>query len=74
MRRPIKWRQAVVTFVCVYPTSLVLSVVVPRITTDWPQPLSVALTSVLLVAALTWVLIPVAGRLVGGWLNGHRRS
>lgn len=74
IRRPIKWRQAVATFVCVYPTSLVLSAVVPRVTTGWPQPLSVALTSALLVAALTWVLIPLAGKFVGGWINGRRRS
>jgi antibiotic biosynthesis monooxygenase (ABM) superfamily enzyme len=51
--RPVRWRQAVVTFACVYPTSLLLSLVVPALTAGWPWPLSTALTAALLVAALT---------------------
>jgi len=72
-RRPIKWRQAVVTFACVYPTSLLLSAVVPQLTSGWPRPLSTALTAALLVAALTWILLPVSGRLTRGWITGSRR-
>ena len=72
-RRPIKWRQAVVTFACVYLMSLLLSAVVPRLTVGWPRPLSTAITAALLVAALTWVLLPLSGRLAGGWITAARR-
>jgi uncharacterized protein len=72
-RRPVRWRQAVVTFACVYPTSLLLSLVVPALTTGWPWPLSTALTAALLVAALTWVLLPLSGRLVGNWTTTTRQ-
>lgn len=72
--RPIKWRQAVVTFVCVYPTSLLLSLLVPRLTAGWPGPLSTALTAMLLVAALTWVLLPLSGKLAGSWIIARRQK
>lgn len=71
-QRPIKWRQAVVTFACVYPTSLLLSMVVPRLTVGWPWPLSAALTAALLVVALTWVLLPACGKLTRVWVTPHR--
>ncbi|MHC5560931.1 hypothetical protein [Kocuria sp. U4B] len=62
-----------VTFACVYPTILLLSAVVPRLSAGWPQPLSTALIAMLLVAALTWVLLPLSGKLLGRWITASPR-
>ncbi|CRK52171.1 hypothetical protein RHCRD62_40058 [Rhodococcus sp. RD6.2] len=46
---PVRWRQAIVTYCCVFPGSLVLSVTLSPMLGNWPKPASVALTSVVLV-------------------------
>jgi antibiotic biosynthesis monooxygenase (ABM) superfamily enzyme len=64
-----KWKMAVATVVGVYPTSLLLGETVGRVTRDWALALRVLVFAILMVALLTWVVMPLVTRLLHGWLH-----
>lgn len=64
-----KWKMAVATVVGVYPTSLLLGETIGRWGRDWPIPLRTLVTAVLMVALLTWVLMPLVTKVLHGWLH-----
>lgn len=73
--RPLpKWKMAVVTVLGVYPTSLLLGETVGRWTRNWPLLLSVLVFAAVMVALLTWVVMPLLSRLLHTWLHPEERK
>jgi antibiotic biosynthesis monooxygenase (ABM) superfamily enzyme len=67
-RRPRRSKQAILTWVAVYPSlTLVLAVLNPLME-SWPLWLRTLLVTVLLVPVVVWVILPVLTRVVGDWL------
>jgi antibiotic biosynthesis monooxygenase (ABM) superfamily enzyme len=67
--RPLpKWKMALLTVLGVFPTSLFLGETVGRLTRAWPLPLRALVFALLMVAILTWVVMPLLSRLVHPWL------
>ena len=66
---PPRWKMATATAVGVYPTSLLLGETVGRWTHSWPVPVRSALFAILMVALLTWVVMPLVTRLLHPWLH-----
>jgi hypothetical protein len=67
-----KWKMAVATVAGVYPTSLFLGETVGRVTREWPLPVRVLVFAILMVALLTWVVMPLVTRVLHGWLHPDR--
>lgn len=66
---PPRWKMALTTVLGVYPTSLLLTETVGRWVHAWPVPLRVAVVALLMVALLTWVVMPLVTRLLHPWLH-----
>ena len=66
--RPPRWKQAVITWLAVYPAlTLTLAVLNPMMET-WPLALRTLLVTVFLVPIVTYVLLPLLNRAFRGWL------
>jgi len=66
---PTRYKLAVVTWVGAYAViTASLAVLGPTIA-NWPLPLRTLALSVLMVAVLTWLVMPVLTRLFRGWLS-----
>lgn len=63
-----KWKTFVVTWMSVYPTLLVITRVFTLFASGWWWPLRLALSSLVLVAALTWLIMPRVSTLFRRWL------
>ena len=63
-----KWKMAVATVIAVYPASLLLGETVGRWGRDWPMPFRALVAAILMVALLTWVLMPLVTRVLHRWL------
>ena len=62
-----KWRRALMTWVLIFPLLLLLNLATsafPQV----PQPLRLAVSSLLLTATLTWVILPRVSRWMRPWL------
>jgi uncharacterized protein len=67
--RPPRYKQALITWVGVYPTlTLTLAVLGPTIQ-SWPLPLRALLVSVVMVIALTWLVLPLLMRVFRSWMS-----
>jgi antibiotic biosynthesis monooxygenase (ABM) superfamily enzyme len=66
---PPRWRMAVATLLGVYPVSLLIGVVLAPALNRLPQALSVLLASAIIVALLTWVVMPLVTRTLHRWLD-----
>jgi uncharacterized protein len=71
-----KWKMAVATLVGVYPTSLLIGETIGPWTREWPVPLQAWIFAAVMVAMLTWVVMPLVTRLLHGWLHpeDHRKA
>jgi uncharacterized protein len=67
---PPKWKMALVTWSAVLPQVIALSFIVPR---SLPFPLGSAVSSAILVAMLTWVVMPRLTKLLYPWLYPSAR-
>jgi antibiotic biosynthesis monooxygenase (ABM) superfamily enzyme len=66
---PPRYKLALLMWVGAYATiTLILAVLGPTMA-PWPLPLRTLLLSVLMVAAMTWFVIPSVTRLFRGWLG-----
>ncbi len=79
-KAPPRHKLALITWAGAYATiTLILDVLGPTMA-RWPLPLRTLLLSVLMVAALTWLVIPLLSRACRRWLSadsagrGSRRS
>jgi antibiotic biosynthesis monooxygenase (ABM) superfamily enzyme len=59
-RQPSRTGQALLTLACLYPASLATSAWLTPHLADWPRPLSTLLVCTILVATLTWILLPAS--------------
>jgi len=67
--RPLpRWKMAMVTLLGVYPTSLLIGLFLRPQLTTWPIWLQSLAFAVCMVAALTWVVMPLLTRLLAPWL------
>jgi uncharacterized protein len=69
VKPPPKWKMAVVTFLGVYPLTSILPRLGARIFPSWPGLLLNVLVTGLVVAALTWLIMPNLARLFHSWLH-----
>lgn len=71
-----KLKTAILTWVTVFPVLLVVSTTVRALVGSWPQPLQLLLSSVVMVAALSWVIQPWVQRRARPWTlaDGHGRA
>lgn len=73
--RPLpRWKMAIVTLLGVYPTSLLIGVLVRPWLTTWPDWLQSLIYAVCMVALLTWVVMPLLTRLLARWLYPEARA
>jgi len=66
--QPPRYKQAIITWLGVYPAlTLTLAALGPAME-SWPLPLRTLLVTLVLVPALTWVILPLMRRMLGSWL------
>ncbi|MGF1924442.1 MAG: antibiotic biosynthesis monooxygenase [Bacteroidia bacterium] len=66
---PPRWKMAIITLCGVFPTSLLLYYGTANFLKDLPAPLRLLITASLMVATLTWLLMPILTRLAKPWLS-----
>lgn len=66
---PPRWKMASVTFLGVFPLALILTWLVSPLIATWPLLLRSATFNLLMVAGLTWVVMPPLTRRLRGWLS-----
>lgn len=66
---PPRWKMALLTWLGVWPTVLAVSALIPNRLADWPFWLVNGVANLLVVAALTWAVMPVLTRLARPWLK-----
>lgn len=62
-----RWKQALLTWIGLYPTALLLAYTIGVLLAQWPVPARSAITSGVTVVLMTWVVMPTITRIV------HRR-
>lgn len=68
-RQPARYKQAVVTWLGVYPAlTLTLAALGPAME-GWPLFLRTLLVSVIMVVILTWLILPFLMRTFRGWMS-----
>lgn len=67
--QPPRWKQFVLTFLGIYPLLLIFLPLLLPLLADWPGPLRSALIAGVLVALMTFVMMPLLNRLLAGWLR-----
>ena len=66
--RPPRYKQALITWLGVYPAlTLILYVLGPTME-GWPLPFRTLLVSVVMVIALMWLILPLLMRLFRSWM------
>jgi antibiotic biosynthesis monooxygenase (ABM) superfamily enzyme len=71
---PTRIKMALVTFLGVYPLTSVLPPLIGWLLPGWHPLLVNVIVTALIVAGLTWVVMPFLTRLFAGWLFGADRS
>jgi antibiotic biosynthesis monooxygenase (ABM) superfamily enzyme len=71
---PARWKNFVITWAAAYPTLLALATLLARLVPGLPQPVALAITSLILTAVLTWVVLPRITRQARPWLLSGARS
>lgn len=66
---PPRWKMTVLTFCGVYPLTSVLPSLFGRLLTPWPPLLINVVVTALIVAALTWAIMPLFTRIARRWLT-----
>ncbi len=73
--RPLpRWKMALATFLGVYPTVVLLNMTLGPVIKAWPTLLGSALFNACVVAALTWLVMPVITRALHNWLHAEERK
>jgi antibiotic biosynthesis monooxygenase (ABM) superfamily enzyme len=66
---PAVWKQALLTWLGLYPTVLIVAYTAGLLMASWPLPLRSIVTSGLSVLLMTWLVMPNVTRLFRGWLQ-----
>jgi antibiotic biosynthesis monooxygenase (ABM) superfamily enzyme len=71
--RPLpRYKMAIVAWCGVYPTSLLLNMILRPHMQGWPGPLVILVISVIMINLMTWVIMPVLTRVFRRWLYPKR--
>lgn len=71
---PPRWKMAACTLLGVFPTSTLLGLTIGPVTRGWPFPSGTLVFSILMVALLTWVVMPLVTRLLHPWLHPENKT
>lgn len=71
---PPRWKMAVVTWLGVYPVSLLIGFLLSPQLRKLPLVLNLFIVSALMVACLTWIVMPRLTRWFRPWLNAQPRT
>jgi hypothetical protein len=66
--QPPRYKQAILTWVGVYPALTVTLALLGPSMEGWPLPLRTLLVTLILVPALTWVIFPLLRSILARWL------
>jgi uncharacterized protein len=66
---PRVWKQALLTWLGLYPTVLVVAYSIGALIAEWPLPARSVVTTALSVILMTWVVMPVVTRVFRGFLR-----
>jgi antibiotic biosynthesis monooxygenase (ABM) superfamily enzyme len=66
--RPPRYKQAILTWVGVYPALTLTLYLLGPIMEGWPLPLRTLLVSVVMVIALVWLILPFLMRTFRSWM------
>lgn len=66
---PPRWKMAIAAFLGVFPTAAILHLTLGRAIQPWPFLLASLVFNATMVALLTWIVMPVVTRALGGWLH-----
>lgn len=66
---PPRYKQAIVSWLALYPVLTALVFVMRPIVGELPLPLQTFVMTAILIPLMTWVLVPFVQRLLGGWLR-----
>ena len=66
--QPLRYKQALVTWLGAYPVITVILWALGPLMQSWPLALRSLVVSFLMVAALTWLVLPVLMRAFHGWM------
>lgn len=66
---PARWKMAIVTWLGVWPTVLIVSSLVAPQLSNLPMLLGSALVNAVIVACLTWIVMPLLVKLFQFWLH-----
>ncbi|HEY9011300.1 MAG TPA: hypothetical protein VIN06_09795 [Devosia sp.] len=72
--RPIRWRQALLTGVAVYPAITLYLYLLFPLTDGWALWQRTALLVPLMVATIVWVIAPLLQRYFGWFIMGRKRK
>jgi antibiotic biosynthesis monooxygenase (ABM) superfamily enzyme len=68
--RPLpRWKMGLATLAGVYPTSVLVGETVGRVIRGWPMLLRALVFATVIVALLTWVVMPLITRVLHPWLH-----
>jgi antibiotic biosynthesis monooxygenase (ABM) superfamily enzyme len=68
---PPRWKMAVITWMGVFPSVLLLSSLLPKVLSCLPHLAVIAIVNVFVVVTLAWGVMPLLTRVFAGWLH-HR--
>lgn len=66
---PPRWKMAIVTFIGVYPISLLIGLFLSPRLQNFPLWQNLFIVSAIIVACLTWIIMPLLTRIFKTWLN-----
>lgn len=70
-KAPPRWKVAIVTWLGIFPTVLLLFLTVAPLLADWPLVPRTMVITVLVVVLMTWVVAPRLTRWLAGWLHAR---
>jgi antibiotic biosynthesis monooxygenase (ABM) superfamily enzyme len=71
---PPRWKMAIATYLGVVPVIMTLALTLGPLIRSWNFVLNNLVFNACVVALLTWVVMPVITRLLGGWLYPAKRN
>lgn len=69
---PPRYKQAIVSWLALYPVLTLLVFVLRPFVGELPLPVQTLIMTAILIPLMTWVLVPVMQRLLGSWLRAPR--
>lgn len=71
---PPRWKVAVVTWMGIFPTVLMLFILLGDVLAPWPLVPRVLLLTMMVVIIMTWVVAPQLTRWLKPWLHSHPKQ